>query len=72
MVNLEDLISVDSEGEKVLQQILTESAQVIVSRAYMKYVVESFSQRSTTIREKNAAQCHTRHCKDDSSVPSGK
>ena len=45
MVNLEDLISVDSEGEKVLQQILTESAQVIVSRAYMKYVVESLNVR---------------------------
>lgn len=45
MVNLEDVVSVDSEGEKVLQQILTEGAQVIASRAYMKHVIESLKIR---------------------------
>jgi len=45
VVNLEDVICVDSEGEKVLQQILREDAQVIVSRAYMKHVIESLLTR---------------------------
>jgi ABC-type transporter Mla MlaB component len=45
VVNLEDVVSVDSEGEKVLQQILTEGAQVIASRAYMKHVIESLKIR---------------------------
>jgi hypothetical protein len=70
-VKLEDLISVDSEGEKVLQQILTESALVIVSRAYIKHVAESLKVRYPWGEEKNAAQCHTRDRKDDSSVASG-
>jgi anti-anti-sigma regulatory factor len=43
VVNLEDVVFVDSEGEKVLQQILKEDVQVIVSRAYMKHVVESLN-----------------------------
>jgi len=45
VVNLEDVICVDSEGEKVLQQILNEGAQVTVSRAYMKHVIDSLSIR---------------------------
>ena len=45
VVNLEDVVCVDREGEKVLQQILTEGVQVIVSRAYMKHVVESLNTR---------------------------
>jgi hypothetical protein len=45
VVNLEDVILVDREGEKVLQQILKEGVQVIVSRAYMKHVVESLDLR---------------------------
>lgn len=45
VVNLEDVISVDSEGEKVLRKILTEGVQVIVSRAYMKHVIESLTVR---------------------------
>jgi DNA-binding LytR/AlgR family response regulator len=44
-VNLEDVILVDREGEKVLQQILKEGVQVIVSRAYMKQIVESLDLR---------------------------
>jgi hypothetical protein len=45
VVNLEDPIWFDSNGEKVLQQILTESALVIVSRSYMNHVVESLKDR---------------------------
>jgi hypothetical protein len=45
VVNLEDVILVDREGERVLQQILKEGVQVIVSRAYMKHVVESLDLR---------------------------
>jgi hypothetical protein len=45
VVNLEDVVCVDREGEKVLQQILKEDVQVIVSRAYMKHVVESLNTR---------------------------
>ena len=45
VVNLEDVILVDREGEKVLQQILKEGVQVIVSRAYMKQIVESLDLR---------------------------
>jgi anti-anti-sigma regulatory factor len=45
IVNLEDVICVDSEGEKVLQQILKEGAQITVSRAYMKHVIESLNIR---------------------------
>ena len=45
VVNLEDVVCVDREGEKVLQQILKEGVQVIVSRAYMKHVVESLNTR---------------------------
>jgi anti-anti-sigma regulatory factor len=41
VVDLEDVISVDGEGEKVLKQIISEDVRVIVSRAYMKHVVES-------------------------------
>jgi ABC-type transporter Mla MlaB component len=42
-VDLEDVTCVDVEGEKVLKQILSEHVRVIVSRAYMKHVVESLS-----------------------------
>lgn len=41
VVNLEDVTCVDVEGEKLLKQILGEDVRVIVSRAYMKHVIES-------------------------------
>lgn len=41
IVNLEDVTAVDLEGEKLLKQILAENVQVIVSRAYMKHVLEN-------------------------------
>jgi ABC-type transporter Mla MlaB component len=43
VVNLEDVTSVDVEGEKLLKQILSENVRVIVSRVYMKHVIENLS-----------------------------
>lgn len=45
VVDLEDVTSVDVEGEKVLKQILNEGVRVVVSRAYMKHVIESLNGR---------------------------
>jgi ABC-type transporter Mla MlaB component len=45
IVNLEDVTSVDVEGETVLQQMIGEDVRVIVSRAYMKHVIESLNDR---------------------------
>jgi hypothetical protein len=45
VVNVEDVVCVDREGEKVLQQILKEDVQLIISRAYMKHVIESLNAR---------------------------
>jgi ABC-type transporter Mla MlaB component len=45
VVDLEDVTRVDAEGEKLLRQILSEGARVIVSRAYMKLVIESLDTR---------------------------
>jgi anti-anti-sigma regulatory factor len=45
VVDLEDVTCVDVEGEKVLQQILAEGVRVVVSRAYMKHVIESLNGR---------------------------
>lgn len=41
VVNLEDVISVDLDGEKALLQMATEGAQLVSSRAYMKHLLES-------------------------------
>jgi ABC-type transporter Mla MlaB component len=45
IVDLEDVTSVDVEGEKVLKEILSEHVRVIISRAYMKLVIKSLSVR---------------------------
>ena len=45
VVDLEDVTCVDVEGEKVLKQILSEGVRVVVSRAYMKHVIESLNGR---------------------------
>lgn len=45
MVDLEDVTWVDDQGEKLLLKIITEGAQVIVNRAYMRYVVENLNVR---------------------------
>lgn len=40
VVNLEDVISVDRQGEGALLAMATEGAAMIASRAYMKYILE--------------------------------
>jgi anti-anti-sigma regulatory factor len=45
VVDLEDVTGVDVEGERLLKQILSEDVRVIVSRAYMKYVIDSLNDR---------------------------
>jgi hypothetical protein len=47
VVNLEDVICVDREGEELLRQILTEGAQLVASRAYMKDIVASLNVRNS-------------------------
>ncbi len=44
-IDLEDVISVDSKGESVLLEMVTEGALLIASRAYMKHVLEILSER---------------------------
>src|SRR5580693_5790252 len=41
IVDLEDVISVDTIGEAVLLQMLVEGALLLASRAYMKDILES-------------------------------
>jgi anti-anti-sigma regulatory factor len=40
-VDLEDVISVDTQGERVLLEMLTEGAALSATRAYMKHILES-------------------------------
>lgn len=47
VVNLEDVICVDREGEELLRQILTEGVQLIASRAYMKDIVAGLNVRKS-------------------------
>ena len=40
-VDLEDVISVDAQGEGVLLEMVTEGAALFATRAYMKHILES-------------------------------
>jgi ABC-type transporter Mla MlaB component len=40
-VDLEDVISVDTEGENILLEMLTEGAEFFAKRAYMKHILKS-------------------------------
>jgi anti-anti-sigma regulatory factor len=44
-IDLEDVTCVDSKGEGVLLEMVTEGATLLASRAYMKRVLESLKQR---------------------------
>jgi len=44
-IDLEDVTCVDSKGEDVLLEMVTEGAALLASRAYMKHVLESLQQR---------------------------
>jgi DNA-binding LytR/AlgR family response regulator len=41
VVNLEDVTWVDSDGENLLRQMLDEGCQLVASRAYTKYVLDT-------------------------------
>jgi len=41
IVNLEDVTYMDSDGQTLLQQMLDEGCQLVASRVYTKYVLES-------------------------------
>jgi len=41
IVDLEDVISVDTQGEDVLLEIVAEGAILFASRSYMKHILES-------------------------------
>jgi hypothetical protein len=40
-VDFEDVISVDSQGEGALLEMVTEGAAIFATRAYMKHILES-------------------------------
>jgi anti-anti-sigma regulatory factor len=44
-IDLEDVTCVDSKGEDVLLEMVTEGATLLASRAYMNHVLESLQQR---------------------------
>jgi len=48
-VDLEDVVSVDGNGERVLLQMATEGAALRASRAYMKHVLESLKEQHRQI-----------------------
>ncbi|MGC4051793.1 MAG: hypothetical protein QM757_20810 [Paludibaculum sp.] len=39
VVDLEDVISVDEQGETVLRRMVVEGARMLAHRAYMKYIL---------------------------------
>jgi hypothetical protein len=41
IVDLEDVISVDTQGECVLLEMVAEGAALFATRAYMKHILES-------------------------------
>jgi hypothetical protein len=50
-VDLEDVVSVDGNGERVLLQMATEGAALRASRAYMKHVLESLKEHRQISKE---------------------
>ena len=55
-VDLEDVISIDSAGERVLVQMASEGAMLCASRAYMKHVLESLKEQQRQI-SKETQKC---------------
>lgn len=44
VVDLEDVISVDEQGESVLRRMAVEGARLIANRAYMKYILAALQE----------------------------
>lgn len=45
VVDLEDVISVDEQGESVLRRMAVEGARLLANRAYMKYILAALQGR---------------------------
>jgi len=48
-IDLEDVLSVDAQGEEVLLEMVTDGATLFASRAYMKYVVQSLNEAPSSV-----------------------
>jgi len=48
-IDLEDVISVDSEGENILLEMAAEGAALFASRAYMKHILESLHESPRSV-----------------------
>jgi hypothetical protein len=55
-VDLEDVISVDRNGERVLLQMVADGAVLHASRAYMKHVLDSLQEQQPQI-SKETQKC---------------
>ena len=55
-IDLEDVISVDGNGERVLLQMAAEGAVLRASRAYMKHVLETLNEHQPQI-SKETQRC---------------
>ncbi len=58
-VDLEDVTSVDGNGERVLLQMATEGAVLRASRAYMNHVLESLKEQQRQI-SKETQKCESK------------
>lgn len=58
-VDLEDVISVDGQGESVLLRMATEGALLRASRAYMKHILESLKEEQRQI-SKETQKCESK------------
>jgi ABC-type transporter Mla MlaB component len=56
VVDVEDVVSVDGEGEQLLLQMMSEGSEVVASRLYMKHLLESLKE-PTRPRESGGKRC---------------
>lgn len=45
IVDVDDVVSVDDKGERLLRQMMSDGCQVVANRVYIKHVVESLNER---------------------------
>jgi hypothetical protein len=68
-VDLEDVISIDSAGERVLVQMASEGAMLCASRAYMKHVLDSLKEQQLQF-SKETQKCESKPAMEHPSQPS--
>ena len=68
-VDLEDVISVDCKGERVLLQMASEGAVLRASRAYMRHVLESLNEQQRQI-SKETHECNSKPKAEHRTQPS--